>query len=124
MKYLFIFLTIFIASCTSKEFEPASSAFEAVRNYKIACLQGDFEKAKFYLTEKNKTDFYFTEIEKNFKQLSDAQKRESYAASVTIYTTTKINANQSVIILKDTYTKKMDTLTAVLENTKWQVQLN
>lgn len=124
MKYIIIFLLLFTASCANKEFEPATTAFEAVRNYKIACLQGDFEKAKFYLTEKNKTDFYFTEIERNFKLLSDAQKRESYAASVTIYATKNINPTKSTIVLKDTYTKKMDTLTAVLDNARWLVQLN
>lgn len=124
MKYLIFFLILLITSCSNKEFEPASSAFEAVRNYKIACLQGDFEKAKFYLIDKDKTNFYFTEVESNFKQLSDAQKRESYAASVTIYTTTKINAGKSSIVLKDTYSKKLDTLTAILDNAKWLVQLN
>ncbi len=123
MKYIFFILIALFVSCSQQKINPAESALDAARGYKIACQQGNFEQAKFYLTESSKNNFYFIESEKEFRSLSDAQKRERYNSSLIIYSIKEETTSQSTVIVKDSYTKTMDTLHAVKKNNNWFIQL-
>ncbi|MCX6209780.1 MAG: hypothetical protein NTZ59_09885 [Bacteroidetes bacterium] len=121
--FTYILIILFATACLQEKITPADNALDAARGYKTACLKGNFDIAKNYLTESSKSSYYFTEHQKDFKILSDAQKRELYAASLVIYTVKSISPTQSLVIVKDSYTKLIDTITTIKQNNIWLVQL-
>lgn len=60
-------LTVLIFACNnSKKFLPAEDALDAAREYKDACLKGDFEKAKFYVVPNEKKQIRNRATRENF----------------------------------------------------------
>lgn len=125
MKKIFYILVIVAFACnTSKKYLPAEDALDAAREYKEACLKGDFEKAKFYAVPNEKSKATIEQLEKIYNKTVDSKARkESKEASIIIKANNTISKDTFQIITTNTFDKKMDTLTVVYQNSLWQVNL-
>jgi Domain of unknown function (DUF4878) len=123
MKLLFLIPFITLCACNTQNFLPAQSALDAAREYKTACLNGDFDKAIFYIVPNNNNTIYLKKIRDNYTQLSSSQKKENKEASLIIYAVKKMANSTTQVILSNSYTQVFDTILVVKQNDLWQVQL-
>ena len=119
MKYLFCF--IILTSCSNKQYQPAEDAFDAVREFKSACLNGDFKKAGFYTKSSEKNTVVLEDLAKLYKITDKEQKRELKEASLRIISAKEINSVSSQIVLGNSFDKNVDTFIAIKENNAWLV---
>lgn len=119
MKYLFCF--IILVSCGNKQYQPAEDALDAAREFKNACLTGDFKKAKFYVKSTEYNTVALEDIMKLYKTTGSEQKKELKDASLRVISNKEIDSVSSQIILSNSFDKKVDTFFAVKENNSWLV---
>ena len=108
-------------SCSNKQHQPAEDALDAAREFKNACLTGDFEKAKFYIKSTELNTIVLEDLMKLYKTIDRDQKRELKDASLRVISTKEIDSITSQIILGNSFDKKVDTFFAVKENNSWLV---
>jgi hypothetical protein len=121
MKYLF--LAILFLSCNHSAYKPAEDALDAAREFKNACLKGDFEKARFYVKQSEKVNTTIYKLNETYISLDKEQKKEFKEASIRILSSKPISENSSQIILSNSYDKNIDTIYVVKENNLWLVNL-
>jgi aminoglycoside N3'-acetyltransferase len=108
-------------SCGNKQYQPAEDALDAAREFKNACLIGDFEKAKFYVKSTEYNTVALEDIMKRYKTTGSEQKKELKDASLRVISNKEIDSVSSQIILSNSFDKKVDTFFAVKENNSWLV---
>ncbi len=108
-------------SCGNKQYQPAEDALDAAREFKSACLKGDFKKAKFYIVQNQKNKNLIFNISDEYFKNTEAQKRELANASLRIISTKEIDSVSSQIVLSSSYDKSIDTFFAIKENNVWLV---
>jgi hypothetical protein len=123
MKLIFFILTITLLSCSQQQFKPAESALDAAREFKLACLNGDFDKAFFYTSPNNINSVYKQKLKENYSKLSSSEKKESKEASIIIKSIKQQSNSLTQIISTNSFSKIVDTITVVQLNNIWQVQL-
>lgn len=122
-KYFTIYFLFFLFSCSQQETKPAETPLDAAREYKTACLNGEFDKANFYLTNNSKQNFYFKKLQDDYSKLPSRQKKEVRESSLIIYSVKEKFNNTTQIILASSYTKIKDTIDVVKQNEMWLIQL-
>lgn len=123
-KYVAVVVMLILACNAPKKYTPAEDALDAAREFKDACLKGDFDKAKFYLMSDKKNDLKIEQEAKIFNKVIDNKTRkESKEASINIIAVKEISQNKSQIILSNSFNKSIDTITAVHHNNLWLVDL-
>ena len=123
MKLIFFVLIITSLSCYEQQIKPAESALDAVREFKIACLNGDFGKAIFYTSPNNNNSIYFQKLQDNYNKLSSSEKKISKEASLIIKSIKPQSNSLTQIITTNSFSKIIDTLNVIQKNNVWQVQL-
>ena len=123
LKYFEICFLLFLLSCSQQKVKPAETPLDAAREYKTACLNGEFDKANFYLTNNSKQSFYFQKLQDDYNKLLSNQKKEIRESSLIIYSVKEKFNNTTQIILADSYTKIKDTIDVVKQNKMWLIQL-
>ena len=108
---------------TPKNQQPAEDALDAAREFKDACLKGDFDKAKFYLLPNKTSENKFRKIIESTHQQSTQQTKESKEASIVINAFKEISRDKSQIILSNSFDKNVDTIFVVHQNNLWLVDL-
>jgi hypothetical protein len=124
MKHaLGLLLTIFLfCSCSNPaNYTPATDALDAAREFVVACQQGNFIKANFYMiaNEKNKT--LLQEAEQTFRQLPAAKRKQYSEASMQEVTIENITPTETIINYKNSYDKVGRKVKAILSNNIWQI---
>jgi hypothetical protein len=119
----FLILILLFTSCRQEQYKPAEDALDAAREYKNACLKGDFKKAKSYILSNEKNSLNFDELIKKYQQKDGEQKKEFKESSILIISSKEINATTSEIILSNSFDKIPDTISIVKQNNLWLVDL-
>lgn len=123
-KYLIALLLLCFACETSQKFLPAEDALDAAREFKNACLKGDFAKAKFYVVANKKNEIAVEKIKNNFtKNIDDKGRKESKEASLIVIANNEISKDTFQIIISNSFDKLTDTFNVTNQNGLWLLDL-
>ncbi len=124
-KITFILFFVFIASCSTKqELLPAEDALDAVRLFKDAYQNGDFEKAKFYCLIDASNQVKLDSIFKRYEQLSNSEKTQLKTESIIILNNKNIDENNVQIIVSNKPMASIDTFHVTKQKEFWLIQLS
>lgn len=116
---------IAVASCTAGGgYEKAENAQDAGREFIRATLDGNHQKARFYLLQDTTNLLLIERQQKNYQQLSSEQKRQRRESNIRPLSISKVNDSVSTYKYYSTYNPK-DTTTfyVVRRNGEWLVDL-
>jgi hypothetical protein len=123
-RYFYIFV-FFAASCTAGGgYEKAENAQDAGREFIRATLDGDHQKARFFLLQDTTNLLLIERQQKNFQQLSSDEKRQRRESTIRPVAIQKVNDSTSSYKYFSTYNPK-DTTTFLVVKRKgeWLVDL-
>lgn len=124
MKCNIIFLitltTVFGACNNTPKLSPAKNALDAAREFELACLQNNFDKAKFYSVDnQEKLSIYFKPYTTQTDNEIAAHQQTSLVATLC-----KQQADGSfLVVIKNPYLQHNDSLVVIQQNQNWLVKL-
>ncbi len=126
LNKIFNFFIIFLCiSCsTNEKIIPAEDALDAVRLFKDAYQNGNYEKAKFYCLDNESNKVKLDSIFKNYQSLSNAEKTQLKSASLIILKNETMDEQSVQIILANKSSVNNDTFKVVKLNNIWQINLS
>lgn len=116
---------LLLLSCNSAQFKKAEDAQDAAREFIRASLDGDYDKANFYLYQDSAhtNEFLLNKWKSNYSSLS-AEERQNYkAASIIVLDAHNLNDSVSLFKYINSYKKDTSTVKIVRYNGEWQVDL-
>ncbi len=124
-KLIGIFILFSILSCSTKQnLLPAEDALDAVREFKDAYQNGNYEKAKFYCVNDEANSLKLDSIFKKYQSLSNPQKAQLKSASIIILKNEIVNEQTSHIIISNKNIAANDTFNVVKKNNVWLIKLS
>jgi hypothetical protein len=124
IKLTIFFLFILFNSCnTNKKFTKAENALDAGREFIDGCLQGDFEKAQYFMLTDDANNQYLQQEKKSLDQKNAEIKKQLKESSIIINEDAVVNDSIHIINYKNSFDKNPHALKVVLRNKVWQVDL-
>jgi len=124
IKSTILFSVILLLSCnTHKKFTKAENALDAVREFTGGCLNGDFEKAAFFMLHDSINDQYLEKERKIFEQKNGADKKQLKESSIIINEDATINDSIHIINYKNSFDKVPHSIKIILKENVWLVDL-
>ena len=125
LNKIFNFFIIFLCiSCsTNEKIMPAEDALDAIRMYKNAYQNGNFEKAKFYCINDEPNKIKLDTIFKKYQQLSNSEKTQLKSESIIILNNRIIDEKNAQIIISNKLLVSNDTFNVVKSNNVWLIKL-
>lgn len=122
MKYL---LLIFFYSCTAGGgYEKAENAQDAGREFIRATLDGDHQKARFYLLQDTTNLLLIEKQQQNYNHLNMEEKRQHRESNIRPLTIKKVNDSTTTYRYYNTYNPKdTTTITIIRSKGDWLVDL-
>ena len=124
MRFSYI-LFIFITACTAGGgYEKAENAQDAGREFIRATLDGDHQKARFYLLQDTTNLLLIEKQQQNYQHLSMEEKRQHRESNIRPITIKKLNDSTTSYQYFNTYNPK-DTTTIIIVKSEgdWLVDL-
>jgi hypothetical protein len=117
-------LLIFIIAChAGKTFNPAEDAQDAGRQFIRASLDGDYEKARFYLLNDSVNLLLINKWQQDFDNL-DRDTRQNYReASIIAINIKAMNDSVTTYTFSNSFRKDTTTVHIVRRNGEWLVDL-
>lgn len=117
-------LLIFMIAChAGKTFTPAEDAQDAGRQFIRASLDGDYEKARFYLLNDSVNLLLINKWQQDFDKL-DRDTRQNYReASIIAMNIKTINDSVTTYTFSNSFRKDTTTVHIVRRNGEWLVDL-
>ncbi len=119
-------LFILLASCHNNgSYKKAEDAQDAAREFIRASLDGDYDKAKFYLySDSTSTNKYLMERwQKNYASLSSEEKQKYGSADIIVLDTHPENDSVSTFKYLNSYKKDTTTIKILRIKGEWLVDL-
>ena len=126
MNKLLIFLIVIIAaSCTAGGgYEKAENAQDAGREFIRASLDGDYQKARFYLLQDTTNALLIEKQQRNYEQLNNQEKRARRESSIQPLSIQPVNDSSTTYRYINSYNPRdTTTITIVKQNGDWLVDL-
>ena len=120
---IYFFFILFISCNANKKFTKAENALDAAREFIDGCLQGDFEKAEYFMLTDDVNNQYLQQEKKLFDQKNAETKKQLKESSIIINEDAVLNDSIHIINYKNSFDKKPHALKTVLRNNVWQVDL-
>src|SRR5688500_12706797 len=124
MRFSYILL-IFFAACTAGGgYEKAENAQDAGRQFIRATLDGDHQKARFYLLQDTTNLLLIERQQQNYGELSNTEKEERRESNIHPLSIKKINDSTTSYQYFNSYNPKdTTTITIVRSHGDWLVDL-
>ena len=120
----FSVLTILLAAChAGKTFDKAEDAQDAGRQFIRASLDGDYEKAKFYMLQDSVNQLLITKWQAGFDQLDRGTRQQYREASILPISINKLNDSLTTYTYSNSFRKDTTTVRIVRVNGDWLVDL-
>lgn len=117
-------LLIFIFSCNpGKTFNKAEDAQDAGRQFIRASLDGDYEKARFYLLSDSINLLLISKWQQGFDNMDRDTRQQYREASILPINIRAINDSVTTYTFSNTYRKDTTTVHIVRVNGEWLVDL-
>ena len=118
----FLMLLLFVGCSSNEKLLPAEDALDAVRLFKDAYQNGNYEKAKFYCLDNELNKIKLDSIFKNYQSLSNAEKTPLKSASLIILKNETIDEQNVQIILANKANATNDTFNVIKLNNLWLIK--
>lgn len=126
MKYKIILAILLIATiaCNNTEsYKKAEDAQDAAREFIKASLDGDYNKADFYLYADSTNKFLLDRWRKDYTHLSEEERQKYKAAEIIVLNITAQNDSVSEFKYLNSYKKDTTTIKILRINGEWLVDL-
>jgi hypothetical protein len=115
---------LLLSSCNDgKPYKLAEDAQDAGREFIRASLDGDYEKAQFYLLSDSVNQLLISKWQQGFDQLDPETRRQYKAASILAINITPLNDSVTRFTFSNSYKKDTTTLKIVRVHGEWLVDL-
>jgi hypothetical protein len=121
MKKRLLFLCLLAACNDTPEYQPAGNALDAMHEFIIATLQGDFKKARVYMIPDADNLQRLEAFEKDYRRTDPVKRREYNEASLEILENAPLNDSVTVINYRNSYDKVAHKVKAVRRQDKWLI---
>ena len=124
IKKIFIPLAIFLVACSNgRSFKKAEDAQDAGREFIRASLDGDYEKAEFYLLQDTTNQILMNKWKKDFDQLDEKTKQQYKDADIHPINIQTLNDSVTTYTYTNSFKKDTSTVKIVRLNGEWLVDL-
>ena len=125
MKKIFIpsFLLLLLACSNSRSFKKAEDAQDAGREFIRASLDGDIEKAEFYLLSDSTNRLLINKWKKDYDKLDADAKQQFKDANILVINISAQNDSVTTYTYANSYIKDTTTIKIVRINGEWLVDL-
>ena len=125
MKKIFIpaFLLLLVACSSSRSFKKAEDAQDAGREFIRASLDGDLEKAQFYLLNDSTNRLLITKWKKDYDQLDAGTKQQYKDAEIRVINISSQNDSVTTYTYTNSYIKDTTTIKILRIKGEWVVDL-
>ena len=125
VKKLFIpsLILLLIACNTGRTFKKAEDAQDAGREFIRASLDGDGEKADFYLFQDSTNRLLMNRWKKDYNRLDEDSKRKYKDADILVLNILPVSDSVSTFTYSNSYKKDTTTIKIVRINGEWLVDL-
>lgn len=122
--YAMILLAFVIYGCSGDSYQKAEDGQDAGREFIRASLDGNMEKASFYLLRDSVNDYVFNKWRQQYNNLSNEEKRQYRNAQIRPISIQKENDSTLSYVFTNSY-KQQDTtvLKVVKSNGEWLVDM-
>ncbi len=120
------FLMIVLGSCAGNEsYTKAADAQEAAREFVRASLDGNYDKASFYLYKDSArvNEMLLNKWRNDYNHWTQEDKVGHKEASIRVITTEQLNDSSLNYVFSNSYKKDTTTIKVVKANGKWLVDL-
>jgi hypothetical protein len=123
-KIFFLIITVAIFSCNNEtSFKRAEDAQDAGREFIRASLDGNYDKARFYLYSDSTNDFLFTRWKRDYDELSSDEKSKYKNSDIVVLNINKENDSVSTFKYFNSYKKDTTTVKILRIKNEWLVDL-
>jgi hypothetical protein len=119
----FFFLVFIVACHAGKTFNPAEDAQDAGRQFIRASLDGDYEKARFYLLNDSINLLLINKWQQDFDKLDRDTRQQYREASIIAINIKAINDSITTYTFSNSFRKDTTTVHIVRRNGEWLVDL-
>ncbi len=122
MKYLLILALSVITSCNlHHQYTKAENALDAGREFINALLQGDFDKASFYMLQDDENNKLLRQFGQKYRKQSAENKRQYQQAVINIFEVDEVTGKETIINYSNSYDKIGHKVKIVNVNGYWMV---
>ena|SRR5580658_1270184 len=121
--YLYVVIISFSACNNQTSFKKADDAQEAGREFIRASLDGNYDKARFYLFADSTNQFLFDRWEKNYDRLSIDERSKYRDAEIIVLTIHPDNDSVTTFKYFNSYKKDTTIIKILRINGEWLVDL-
>jgi hypothetical protein len=124
MKYALITLIVLVVACNGERtFKKAEDAQDAGREFIRASLDGDYERAEFYLLRDSTNQLLMEKWEKGFQKLDANTKKQYKEADILPINIQAENDSVTTYTFSNTFKKDTTTIRIIRQNGEWLVDL-
>ncbi|MBL7698122.1 MAG: DUF4878 domain-containing protein [Chitinophagaceae bacterium] len=124
MRFKIILLTALAGCSVGGGYEKAENAQDAGRQFIRASLDGDYQKARFYLLQDTTNLLLIERWQTDYKQLTTAEKKQHRDSNIHPLNIKKVNDSTTTYEYYSSYNPKDTTkFTVVKKNGEWVVDL-
>jgi len=116
-------LTFFLACSGERTFRKAEDAQDAGREFVRASLDGDYEKANFYLLQDSTNQLLMNKWHKDFDKLDANTKKQYKDAEILVINYHPTNDSVAQFTFSNSYKKDTSTLRIIRASGEWLVDL-
>ncbi|MBS1597646.1 MAG: hypothetical protein JST75_05440 [Bacteroidetes bacterium] len=123
-KLLIVSIVLFFISCNSAgTFKKAEDAQDAGREFIRASLDGDQEKAEFYLWQDSTNRVLMSKWEQDYHRLDEQTKKQYKDADILVINFKNLNDSTATYTFSNSYKKDTTTIRIVRLSGEWLVDL-
>jgi hypothetical protein len=111
-----------LVACSSKPaLQPATTPFDAGREFIDACLKGDFERAGYYMVQDEENKKLLQEATSNYRSKTASQKQKFNEASIQNVTLENLSEKELIINYSNSYDRVGRKVKVIQQNGQWLV---
>ena len=124
MKKLLIPISFVLFACSNdRTFKKAEDAQDAGREFIRASLDGDYEKAQFYLLADTTNQILMNKWKKDFEKLDESTKKQYKDADILPIAIQALNDSVTSYTFSNSFKRDTTTIKIVRSNGEWLVDL-
>jgi len=124
IKKFFVPALLLLAACgNSHSYKKAEDAQDAGREFIRASLDGDYDKARFYLYADSTNQMLFDKWKRDYDRLDHEEQKKYRDADIQVFNLQALNDSVTSYTYANTYKKDTTTIRIVRINGDWQVDL-
>lgn len=123
MKSILFAILFLLSACAGKEktYVKATDALDAGREYINACMEGDFDRAAFYMVPDEKNRAALQGIENSYREKDKEGRQQLRGASININEVKNNSDSTAEIRYNNSFDKQPRTVFVVKQNGSWLV---